>query len=645
MISPLSFISVLLLWTGFGFSLFFHGTDTPLYALTLIPFHALCALALLPGLRAGWPVPRTAVFTLVGLFWVYLLISLFWSTSQFTSTQFFMIFSLLPGLFMAFVCAPDRRQLIPVIGYAMLAALAVLATWAVLQYFFLYNPEKPRVHHPLLDPNNLGGLMVMGLLPSVALFATAQGRMRFLVILPLMFYCGLLATQSRAGLLTAGLGFLVLLPFLVHYFRRTKTNFMILTVAAVAIPFLMNLIRASTAGEGLSSVADTLAVANSMDDRILLWKTALAMALDHLWTGTGLATFAYYYTGYRLPQDGSDGYFAHNDPLQLWAETGVAAPVIFYATLISILVRTIRAVKAARGNRALMLRVISPFSAMLAIAAHSHITFHLYLPAILIPLSCLLSFWYLAAAEALGEKEIYIFSSVRRRRTAGVVAAVLIVLSAGWIIRASVSINYISEAARDIAAGDPDGARLAVGKASFWAVPSDYNVPRYQARWRNAVLSARGGRQSADQNRVLVDEGLAAIERAIPMNRAVPHLKADRAKLYYFAYEYGLMPDGLDKAMRDLEQVIKADPLFIEGRLGLASAYSGRGELRKALAILEEGLPWPRPRGQADVNYLVTTARMKKQLGDEAGFQALINEAGARAIAYGLTSSRTEKGQ
>jgi len=51
---------------------------------------------------------------------------------------------------------------------------------------------------------------------------------------------------------------------------------------------------------------------------------------------------------------------------------------------------------------------------------------------------------------------------------------------------------------------------------------------------------------------------------------------------------------------------------------------------------------WPRPKGQPDINYLVTLANLKLQTGDRAAHDALIAEARNRAASYGLLFNRTQ---
>jgi len=67
------------------------------------------------------------------------------------------------------------------------------------------------------------------------------------------------------------------------------------------------------------------------DPRIRLWQTALRIAADHLWLGTGLGGFALLFPTYKVP-----GFYlatggAHSDPLTFLVETGVFGLALWVA--------------------------------------------------------------------------------------------------------------------------------------------------------------------------------------------------------------------------------------------------------------------------------------------------------------------------
>ena len=61
-----------------------------------------------------------------------------------------------------------------------------------------------------------------------------------------------------------------------------------------------------------------------------------------------------------------------------------------------------------------------------------------------------------------------------------------------------------------------------------------------------------------------------------------------------------------------------------------------RGEFRKALAVMEEGLLWPRPKGVPDVNYILAVAQENLVTGNRERHEALVAFAWERVRYYGL---------
>src|SRR6185436_8228459 len=83
------------------------------------------------------------------------------------------------------------------------------------QYLFFYKTFGPRIHHPLLDPNNMAALMNMGLLSAAGFYMTAvtPRQSGWRLALAALFWAALMATQSRSGIFCAVAGLAVLLPF------------------------------------------------------------------------------------------------------------------------------------------------------------------------------------------------------------------------------------------------------------------------------------------------------------------------------------------------------------------------------------------------------------------------------------------------
>ncbi len=634
-------LSVPLLLAGFAFSVFFVGTDSVLLAPAILCILGFAFMSLWSYARQGAAVaiPHSNTFIFAMFFWLWLALSLFWSTTPYVSTIFTIIIGLLPGIFAVCVLAPQAEKWVRMHALALWLTIGAFAVWALIQFFFLYEQYGPRINHPMLNPNNLAGLFNMGLFPAMGLFLLARRRLHIVLAgaLLVLFYFALIVTQSRGAFYACVLATFILVPVIT--LRRPDgfpwPKILFIAVVGSLIPFIGDV----THPGGLHNlVGEAAGNTRSMVDRFHLWGSTWEMIKDNFLFGTGLASFFFYYPRYRHIDDRSDGFFAHMDPLQFWAETGIMAPIFFYGVLICVLLRTIAAVKAAGPDIKTRIEVMAPFCGMLALTGHTHMTFHLYMPGMLIPLSLALAYWYMATERALGDaKNRHIWQPPAKHRLAAVGAVVVIaILAGGWVSRTSAATYMMGEVQRETALGNRDLALRKLYLTGLIAPGSYGRYYEYEARFRLSQLWDHAKTMDKAAVRKLYDEALYYLDEAEARNPAFTTLWDLRARLH-FVVNGILINDGDLIAIELLQRAIQANPLAADSRVMLANIYKSRGEFQNAMTALESGVRWPRPKGRTDLTFLITLAQLKQQLGDKAAHDAYMNEARKRARSYGMT--------
>ncbi|MCB9987753.1 MAG: O-antigen ligase family protein [Rhodospirillales bacterium] len=607
---------------AFAASLFFQGTTSILFVPALVGMIFYGVVIWRPFSGTDRHIPRSATALLLSLFWLYMAVSLFWSTVPYISMLFFFIISSFPFVFFILVSAPDPYKAALTAGGVALTVLAGIAVWAVIQFFFLYDVYGPRIHHPMLNPNNLAAVFNMAFFTALGLYLLAQGRAYiaatfFLVVL---FFLALLVTQSRGALLIV----ILVLPVFLLLLRSSSVfvlgkSVMFLPVAFVCA-VLVHMLGYGKLGKYMAGLP-YMGGSHSVVDRLSLWDSTWHMLLDHPWIGTGLATFSYYYGGYRDLHDMSDGYFAHMDPLQFGAEMGFAAPLLFYAFLLAVLVRTVMALRRdrCRSDAFLKARIAVPFLALTTLILHTHISFHLYMSAVLIPAACLLAYWYLATEEALGARR-FVIGQLKARRRLDVILILLFTLSAVWIMRAGASTYFANKAQEYMGRQQIAEGNAAIDSLCRYAPSNIHYCLEYRAKSLIERLARERARLSPEEKKKLYEEALGYLNAEEKMASALFHIWNIRAQLYFLA-QGDIIPDGYARAEVDLKRVLVVNPLFIDGRIGLANIYKQQGNPQKALALLEDGLRWPWRRSPVMVHYLMDAANLRKQLGDEATYQ------------------------
>ncbi|MFP4561445.1 MAG: O-antigen ligase family protein [Thiohalorhabdus sp.] len=616
-----------LLGAAFGLALFFNGLHIPLLAASGVLLVAALAVALGQGIHAGWRVPRSPAAGWLVAWWVFLAVSLAWSTVVYTSSLYYWWLSALPLTFYALVLAPRPQAWARTALTGYLLAAGGLALWALVQFFALPDTYGYRAHHPLINPNNLAGLLNLALLPAVAGYLrtgdsrAAAWRLGGVLLL----LAGVVATQSRGGYVGLGLGLLVLLAACRGAPGAAWPRLAALALGGGAVFAFMNAWAGGEVGQRLETLG-AAGAQTSLLTRFAIWEGTWHMVLDRPWLGFGLGTFFLFYPRYRLPADGgSGGYYAHMDPLQLWAEVGIGGPALLYLFLTAVLVQTVRAVRAEGVGPAGRLRVLGPFAGLLAVAVHTHITFHLYILPLLIAAGVVLAAWQVQCEAARGRQRALVrlprgaHPRVWRAVLAGVVALVVLDLGA-----AAAGDRFIRWGKAAVEAGDTDAALSHFHNARA-VIPNSDTPWALGAEIRLAALGTPQTALDADQRRTIYGEAHHHLDRAQVRNPARARLDHLRARLYLAAPE-GVEEAPSRRAEDAFRRALAKDPRLVKARQGLAELLLGDGREKAARAVLEEGLQWPYPGPRGLALYL-RAGELRERAGDAAGALTLARSA------------------
>ena len=231
-----------------------------------------------------------------------------------------------------------------VIGFGVaLFSILQRAAWNGKIYWLRAVTEGGSAAGPFVNRNHFAGYMGM-LIPlsigyTVAAFAgapargdtawrrfihrmTSEGanRLALLLFATLVMSVALVLSLSRAGIVSF-LAAVILIGMILLLGRATQ-RWVLLPGVLVAILLI------ALAWFGLGPIIDRyqtllrLPEDRSMLGRIEVWKDAATMAADHPFMGSGLGTFRAVYPAYKTIPDQIAFDHAHNDYVQLLAETG-----------------------------------------------------------------------------------------------------------------------------------------------------------------------------------------------------------------------------------------------------------------------------------------------------------------------------------
>jgi tetratricopeptide (TPR) repeat protein/O-antigen ligase len=373
----------------------------------------------------------------------------------------------------------------------------------------------------------------------------------------LVLALALALTLSRAGIVSAAAGLLAMLAVAVSSRARGRAVLPILAVVfgiAVYVGWV-----------GLGSMAERFAEIvrePGSELRWKIWQATLSVVADAPLAGVGLGAYADGVSLYRPAEVPGEKIidYAHNDFLQLLAETGLLGLMIALWALVALLTFTVRRWRARR-NPLVRALVLGGVGAVVAAMVHSIVDFGLHMPANAVMLVFVAGFLPIVVTlhhNGVGER-VGLASWSRRLtppvRTASVAAAVLgTAVAAVLLVPAGVAGWH-----RASAAGALRDVRQAVG------TPTREELSRVRADLRAAV----------------------AWDPSSPV--AWSDLAETSARLAGHAWTYGLTPTGGRIADSSVAARLRiAQPLLAEAH----DAYRASLQLRQRSSYVHERLGW-----------------------------------------------------
>ncbi len=349
----------------------------------------------------------------------------------------------------------------------------------------------------------------------------------------------------------------------------------------------------------------------SLSQRLLIWRASATLLQSVPWHGFGPGSFRLVYPPFAYDDDRSDRFYAHNDLLQVGIELGVPGLLLVVALCVALYRLRARARAATRLDAAHRIENEALFWGIVAVAAHSLVSYNFYVPATLILIGYVLA-RYARATTATDLR--FRFRVNERLRPAFFYAlpAVLVAAPVTVLLPAQMMANHYARGVAAFAAGRLEPAARAFERAAHWYPDDQTEVARaqvYLAGAEAAVTSAR--------RRELLAAAAAHLQAAARLNRysaAVAHgdyLLVRRA--------LAAAPDLDTLLERQLRIALARDPRYFPVRMDHARYLRERGQHNAALALMEAGLRQRVRRREQALEYLALLRELRLLLHDEAG--------------------------
>jgi putative inorganic carbon (HCO3(-)) transporter len=228
------------------------------------------------------------------------------------------------GLYLVLTQFVGDHRLMIRFAWVLSAASALAAILAVRNFL----SGTTLLAKPLYgDPNDLAYVLATTLPFALWLIRERHWRRVLAAVLGGIIVVGLALSLSRGAMLGLAAG---ALWYVFTHGRRARVLLLVLGVAALAV---LVVVRSDESRVDVALGAKEQVAQANVESRLTSWRAALVMAQDHPLIGVGPGNFQLYYFVATGHPPGSVSYVAHNAYLEVAAELGLPALMLFVAFL------------------------------------------------------------------------------------------------------------------------------------------------------------------------------------------------------------------------------------------------------------------------------------------------------------------------
>ncbi|GAB4508656.1 MAG: hypothetical protein Tsb0026_07630 [Sulfuricaulis sp.] len=587
-------------------ALLFKGPQIEFFVITQMVLVIWLGWIVLHSHGTGLRIPKTALALCLALFWLWLALSLTWSLAPSISVINFWWVGSLVLVFWLYTLTPDRDVLWSHAAAILVVIGLVLALMGIYQVLVLEQHARSVFE----TRNTHAAFLNLVALPASAYFlqtiANKDAPRHYSVILGAVLFflfLSIFLTASRGATLSLAIsvGLLVVLTV-----RCVPKRALVLLLGLMVAAFLITKISHGELGARLVQLAQDT-------PRRMIWESSWNLLQASPWQGIGLGLFYLAYPPYRNPVDSSGGFFAHNDYLQIWIETGLPGLILLLAVLIAALWLFVRALRKTgiRGNS--HIEMTGLFCGLVAVAGHSVVDFNLYILSIM-----MMSGLAMARFHELATRELRVSSLLLRpsrfvgKQAYPLIVMLLVLLPFLYFIALGMANSYYDKGMAQAREGKLQEADKSLATAQQLTPSDDRMLIAHADLYRHVIAMLppddSGGRKS------LYDDALLFLDQAQQANALRGLTFVIRGRLYQqnpaFAGE-----NGNELAAESFRRALALNPRLFQGRMDYVSLLLQAGKKEEALQNLDEGARYDYFNMPELIPFYSLTAKLRREAG------------------------------
>lgn len=535
--------------------------------------------------------------------------------------NFFLIGSLVI-VFIIFSLYDKQEKIWNNAWHLIMLAVFIWAIYGLIQYYYLRVPSNAT----FLNRNTLAALLNLALIPACGYYLLNTSNRScnkinnaVLSIVLFTLFLTVFIITSRAGILSLLLGMAVF--FFLLRTHRNKSHFLsLLKIATLAFLFsyISQLFITNLPSDIATRMVSLSNISEAGNPRFIIWKSLLPLFDEMPWYGIGLGSLYIFWAPHRPVNDGSAGFFAHNDYMQMTIESGYPGILLLAALFIFILIHLVRVIKKDDISLLHRIEIVSIFTTLLTYASHSFFTYNFYVFPLLIIVGVYLArFNYIVGLYSNTNITFPAFKTYFNPFTYFFSLTGIVIILSGYFITNALSNDYNAKANELMLKNDLQSSNDLFLKAQRLAPLLDnpfFSHANLLMISGNKLLNA-GETEEAKTLFNIAHEKLNHAEKLNPKRHQIFHVR-------------GLLieKEQPEKAMAQFEKAISLNPRFLHSRVKLAYTLHQQGRLKEALKILNDGLFYRYFAGREVLNFLRLYADYSREAGDEKFALHLENE-------------------
>ncbi len=229
--------------------------------------------------------------------------------------------------------------------------------------------------------------------------------------------------------------------------------------------------------------------------------------------------------------DNSGGFFAHNDYLQIWIETGLPGLLLLLAVLFAALWLLVRALSVKTMSKSARIELTGLFCGLLAVAGQSVVDFNLYILSIMMISGLVMGRFHQLANRELKPASMRIrFSHLIGKKAFPVIVVLLLLLPAMYFVSLGLSNSYFDKALAQSREGKLQEADKGLATAERLTPADDRMLIAHADLYRHAITLLPPDAEAS--KKLLYEDALKFLDQAQRVNSLRGLTLVIRGRLY-----------------------------------------------------------------------------------------------------------------